>query len=1796
MNLQNPRLDRLVNEASGLPEYAGWSSIDIKSNILDVVSSKDNGRNLRLSSALSALPSYSAWAPEEVSENLFDVVSSLPEEPIVDLPDYGAFKPETLAVEQPVAQGDYQPQPGDIKVDFNAQYPLKEQPITAQSDVPLPEYAPARVLGVTTRKALPEEFTPPETTQGDVLWAGAKTAARGFADIGKFPIDVSSQVAGGIAEKLRLLGWDDPEATATKMSKNYARYSESLAKAGKTIEEAYTPTPEEQQAIKDAGIAGTTVMAAGQLAAFLPQVVAMGGEAQAAKLIGSFGRKFGAEGLTAAAPMIEKKAPGLVKRVLSNGIPMGELGFVQGEAQATEDHWKNALKQGLISLGQGAAIGVAGPSRILQGAVGGAVPAVTGGTPEDIITGVGLGLAMPAGKKRPVMKTSEKPLVAGEPVGPSFAQADAEANVGKAYTDKITAEQDVKVEDIKYNRGINRRGKIKELYGDVRPTKSQVKKDLGISREKAGQLINEIYGKAEPNAKSVGKPVEEAGPQEGDVGGEGRRLRLWNADEGKEGRDVRPVPEEMMGEPVPRMQPPEGPTKPAAAEAPAQPPPERRVDFQKRKRIAELTEEEAKAELQYDALTGLKSKRAWEDEAPRPVQAIADVDGLKWANDNLGYEAGDELLKAVSSSLKEAGVDAYRVGGDEIRFHADDAKSVDKAMKKVYTLLENKTIEATRPDGTVVKWKGLGVSYGYGTAESLSPAGVEKARTLSVEKLHEHKLTREQQGLRAGRAEEPPGISRIPPKGNEDQGRVVPLKKPDTAEDFPEAKQANEAGSVLVPFGGESKPDAKNGVAVARQDTRNQIKNVFIDLFKSGGHMPESAVKEYEKSQGWLREQGSKLEYALSDFNRAKKQAFKGTKVSSKNEFDIDMVLRGEKPTESFPEALQKPVKAMRDHVDALSNEFIRRGIITGDLVAKFKDGIGFYLNRSYQVTTDAKWYKKVPRETVNKATAYLRQAFTKSYIEDKAALESRSDKLLGEKADLQTKIGAEFDPSAKSALEGKLLKVETDLNKAAEELKTIRDATEGEIQGALEELLFKHAKEKPGSAFEALGKVGAKNLSILMKKGDIPVEIRALWGENRRADVNYVNSVTKMASLIANHEFLTSVKALGLKEGWLKEKPFADDKASYSEQIASKDSKTLDPLNGLYTTQEIKNAFETQFSDATLPGYLQAYMKIVAASRYSKTVLSPITHVRNVSGNAIIAIANGHFNVLHMGTALKDVYADFMKSAAPEQRLRLNYLKKIGLIGESVNIGELRAVIKDAMGGDIDAFLGSGSSAKIRAIFKGTEKLYSLEDDLWKIFAFENEKARYSKALPELKGEALDRYVTEIVRNTYPTYSKIPKIGQILRRFPFTGTFVSFPAEIIRTGIGIGRQIKSELWSDNKAIKVIGAQRLAGTMLAMATPLLVGEGIRQIASRIWPPGNDDEISPVSQKEENDMRPLVQPWSANSELMPIAKTKDGKLFYIDAGYTDPYSYAKKPLIAMLRGGDFNENLFAAIGEMYAPFFGEDIVTSKIFDLKRNRTKSGSIVYNKNGTPAEIAGDVIDHFWTGVEPGVITQARRVTKAFGGELDKRGQPYSGATELASTLTGLRVSTLDIPKSLEFKARQYKKSMSELGMYQRSKNKKDFTSQTKLNDDLARAVVAARNLGLTDEQITSSLRTGGVSSIAAETIISGKGNALINHVTAPDFKPSIADAKEIWRESGSPGSWRLFYRQYQKATLRAKDPALRDIYGMKDEEDRDEAIDRYLDAKSVKENRGSIKHSLKRDNRIFNEFLRTAEGGAR
>ncbi len=110
---------------------------------------------------------------------------------------------------------------GAIPFDPNRQW----KPEDVQLTTPLSQYAPARALGAETKTV---ERIPDASLAG--LPSGAtKTLAKGYAETGKFLIDVPKLTARGLAERLDLTGFSDNpnrvQRTATKLANNLSNFS-----------------------------------------------------------------------------------------------------------------------------------------------------------------------------------------------------------------------------------------------------------------------------------------------------------------------------------------------------------------------------------------------------------------------------------------------------------------------------------------------------------------------------------------------------------------------------------------------------------------------------------------------------------------------------------------------------------------------------------------------------------------------------------------------------------------------------------------------------------------------------------------------------------------------------------------------------------------------------------------------------------------------------------------------------------------------------------------------------------------------------------------------------------------------------------------------------------------------------------------------------------------------------------------------------------------------------------------------------------------------------------------------------------------------------------------------------------------------------------------------------------------------------------------------------------------------------------------------------------------------------------
>ncbi|MCP4607758.1 MAG: diguanylate cyclase [Planctomycetes bacterium] len=201
---------------------------------------------------------------------------------------------------------------------------------------------------------------------------------------------------------------------------------------------------------------------------------------------------------------------------------------------------------------------------------------------------------------------------------------------------------------------------------------------------------------------------------------------------------------------------PVAPVEPVAPVAPLEPtlptPGDRRQDIEMRKRIEDMTLEEAQLALKTDDLTGLGNRRAYDEAIKKPVQSSIDVDSLKSINDEFGHEAGDELLQLVGEALQQTNLESFHISGDEYITHGETEQEVADNIEIARTYLEENPMVLVDNNGNVVaEVKG---TFSYGTGETYKEADIA---------LAEDKAAREVAGERAARGEEPKGIKRYVP-------------------------------------------------------------------------------------------------------------------------------------------------------------------------------------------------------------------------------------------------------------------------------------------------------------------------------------------------------------------------------------------------------------------------------------------------------------------------------------------------------------------------------------------------------------------------------------------------------------------------------------------------------------------------------------------------------------------------------------------------------------------------------------------------------------------------------------------------------------------------------------------------------------------------------------------------------------------------------------------------------------------------------------------------------------------------
>lgn len=717
----------------------------------------------------------------------------------------------------------------------------------------------------------------------------------------------------------------------------------------------------------------------------------------------------------------------------------------------------------------------------------------------------------------------------------------------------------------------------------------------------------------------------------------------------------------------------------------------------------------------------------------------------------------------------------------------------------------------------------------------------------------------------------------------------------------------------------------------------------------------------------------------VSEASNKLKKAMKGSNLSRSEVNDLLHNLNEVKSMEAS--ALKEALIEMRTHIDYLSKTLVSEGLVKGQTQFTIDSNLGVYVTRSYK-QFDVKGWTQTDNDIIKNAKDFLYREAKKDNPE---ATEER----------LQEIVGVAY-------------------RKLTEDKEFFRSSN-----GA--------------TNLDGLTRVN----SIFKEKKIIPEEIRDLWGEIDNPLYNYSNTISKVARTISAERMYKDLNEIGQGK-------FISDiqtPETYNELVGSK----WGSLEGKFVDEEMFAVMNQTVKNLEGNLWYDSYMRLVLFNKKMKTVWNPGTHAKNVIGNTSFAIMNGHigFNggmYKDAKTAIKAVQS--LKS--PELKALYSKLVALGVVNSSASLQEIRGIAEDIndtkfdlseyldeKSGKIQKLMAKAARATgkpIKYLDKKAMQAYQAEDDVWKIFGYLSEKARYVKAGMDAK--AAEELAAKNIRNLYPNYNEIPRIIRYLGRSPIVGSFVAFQAESIRNAKNTVLLGFEELGSGNPGMRKIGAQRIGGTLATMT--LLEGLQLytaQFLGEALGFGGEDDE-----EVEDRKMRLLLPEWDAAGNIAYMFKGKldskqakdkqtegDRYFDYINFSSISGVGYAKDIIRLSFYDLDTQigkESAMNTLKKIYAPFLGQEMTLKVMIDALGNK---GGKVYNPSENGIKQAIDIVTFIGEQVKPGAVKSGLRLKESM---YDLDSELVPGYEALA--LFGLRISRVNVNKGLGIKSNFIYKDM--------------------------------------------------------------------------------------------------------------------------------------------------------------------------
>jgi DNA repair protein RadC len=777
-----------------------------------------------------------------------------------------------------------------------------------------------------------------------------------------------------------------------------------------------------------------------------------------------------------------------------------------------------------------------------------------------------------------------------------------------------------------------------------------------------------------------------------------------------------------------------------------------------------------------------------------------------------------------------------------------------------------------------------------------------------------------------------------------------------------------------------------------------QTKQNMTELFAVGGGIDKALRDIKETELGNFNELKTKARHIQQDFRHVIREQYGKKNLTAQENEVIDKALKGDKKAlASLAQPVQDVVGKMRDYIDSLTQRMIEAGVIpdAADIRAQIQEHLdqsadaGVEPNERYMslLNTKLKFAEKIE----NNIGTYVNRAYLKYRVKN-----------------WRDRVGQEKIDAAVHYLynEALLQGIQMDQNRATE---------------IVEDILKSNSMEYVMNSSKF-----AVNFNILKKMKDIPSPIRDLMGEVKEAEWNFINTVTKMAQLLERHKFLHSFHDAAV------DKFFSHGRNPDQGWTTQLNQPSWGPLHGIWTTPELAEALkEWDGEKVDQSMLLKTWRDINGLAKSAKTTLSWVSELRNMLGNVTLTMFNGNFNPLLFKKGLLAISDALNKVKGEDQRAYVEKLNRLRIVGTSLPYHEIRNVVNELtatlpeLATDDPSYFGKMWAA-MKHFKNKTGEIYGATDDIYKIMTWEMEKARlkeaYEKSGVQKSDDDIEKEAAEISLRIMPTFSKVPKIVKSLSyNTPFIGTFISYPAELMRTTYNsVGLSIE-QMKSDNPEIRKIGAKRFAWHLATAALPYMMA-GLAGLLIKSLGYGTDED-------ERDAILKLLPDYYKNDNV--VVWKKNGKYYVWMGSGWDGQSYIRETINAAVRGDD--AGLVNAVKTWSAPFAQPTLPLQKTIQYIKNEDQYGRKIMLDADGQDEKAVKTFKHFGDLAVPQTANDVLKPVQQFSKGNEEKG--YLGVLKLIS---GQTVLEIDPEQALGFKARDLEEEKKEIIYKARTDNR--------------------------------------------------------------------------------------------------------------------------------------------------------------